>query len=47
MQTIKHTTLLEGEPFLGNKHKIAIFLNKVYIFGKKEKSLVAKHCTKS
>ena len=29
---IKHTTLLEGETFLRNKHKIAFFLNKVHIF---------------
>ena len=28
---IKHITLLEGETFLRNKHKIAFFLNKVHI----------------
>ena len=28
----KHTTLLEGETFLRNKHKIALFLNKLHIF---------------
>ena len=29
---IKHTTLLEGETFLRNKHKFEFFLKKVHIF---------------
>ena len=29
---IKHTTLLEGETFIRNKHKIAFSLNKMHIF---------------
>ena len=35
---IKHTTLLEGETFLRNKHKIAFFFNKVHIFLVEEKT---------
>ena len=31
---LKHTTLLEGEKFLKNKHKIEFFLNKIAFFFK-------------
>ena len=34
---IKHTTLLEGERFLRNKHKVDFFFNKVHIFWWKRK----------
>ena len=36
---IKHTTLLEGETFLRNKHKIAFFLIKCTFVGIKENSI--------
>ena len=35
----KHTTLLEGETFLKNKHKMAFFFNKMHIFGRKEDTI--------
>ena len=34
---IKHTTLLEGETFLRNTHKIAFFKIKCTFSGRKEK----------
>ena len=33
---IKHTTLLEGETFLNNKHQITFFEIKCTFFGRKE-----------
>ena len=37
---IKHTTLLEGETFLRNKHKIAFFFRiKCTFFGRKENTI--------
>ena len=37
---IKHTTVLEGETFLRNKHKTEFFWNKVHIFfGRKENTI--------
>ena len=42
---IKHTTLLEGETFLRNKHKIAFFEIKCTFFGRKENTIRIKHIT--
>ena len=36
---IKHITLLEGEAFLRNKHKIAFFEIKCTLFGRKENTI--------
>ena len=36
---IKHTTLLEGETSLGNKHKIEFYKIKCTIFGRKENTI--------
>ena len=43
---IKHTTLLEGDTFLRNKHEIAFFEIKCTFFGRKENtiSLVLVEC---
>ena len=37
---IKHTTLLEGETFLRNKHEIAFFKIKCTYFGRKENTII-------
>ena len=36
---IKHTTLLEGETFLRNKHEIVFFEIKCTFFGRKENTI--------
>ena len=36
---IKHTTLLEGETFLRNKHEIAFFEIKCTLFAGKENTI--------
>ena len=36
---IKHTTLLEGETFLRNKHEIEFFEIKCIFFGRKENTI--------
>ena len=36
---IKHTTLLEGETFLRNKHKTEFFEIKCTFFGRKENTI--------
>ena len=37
---IQHTTLLEGETFLRNKHQIAFFEIKCTFFGTKENTII-------
>ena len=37
--SIKHITLLEGEAFLRNKHKITFFLIKCTFYGRKENTI--------
>ena len=40
---IKHTTLLEGEMFPRNKHKIVFLEIKCTFFGRKETTIRIKH----